>query len=161
MNALDKYKYGDYTSTVACFNRAVEAGYTEMSLYAANCYEQNGDYEKMKSNLDIYTGSFGYTPDICYKYAAYYIVMNDYNSALICIEQGLSYGDSIYTQEFLYAQILCYTNADNYEKAYELASSYKDAYPDDTKGADIYAWLDTRVNVDEEVINDIFNQNDR
>lgn len=158
--ALDKYKYGDYTTTVACFNRAVEAGYTEMSIYVANCYEQNGDYEKMKSNLDIYTGSFGYTPDICYKYAAYYIVMNDYSSALICIEQGLSYGENAYTQEFLYAQILCYANTDNYEKAFELASSYKDTYPDDTKGADIYAWLDTRVNPDTEVINDIFDQND-
>lgn len=158
--ALDRYKYGDYVTTVACFNRAVEAGYTEMSMYAANCYEQTGNYDKMKYNLDIYTGSFGYNADICYKYAAYYIDMEDYNSALTSIEQGLSFGDSTYTREFLYTQIICYTKVNNYEKAYELANAYAESYPDDTKGIDIKAWLDTRVNPDTEVINDIFNQND-
>ncbi len=160
-DALDRYKYGDYVSTVACFNRAVEAGYVEMSIYAADCYEKSHDYEKMKNNLDIYTTSYGYTPEICYKYASYYIANEDYNSALICIEQGIACGESIYTQEFLYAQILCYSKAGNYEKAYELSTGYKERYPEDTKGADIYAYLDTRVNPDKEVVNDIFNQNDK
>ncbi|MBQ9234221.1 MAG: hypothetical protein IJ167_09335, partial [Lachnospiraceae bacterium] len=128
-DALDRYKYGDYVSTVACFKRAVEAGYTDMSLYAANCYEQSGDYEKMKSNLDIYTNAYGYTPDICYKYAAYYIALDDYNSALTSIEQGISYGDSLYLQEFLYARIICCEKLNNYEKAYEYAKEYIEEYP--------------------------------
>ncbi len=158
-NALDRYKFGDYVSTVACFNRAVEAGYTEMSMYAACCYEQAGDYEKMKSNLDIYTGSFGYNADICYKYAAYYIDVEDYEDALSSIEQGLSFGESTYTQEFMYAQIICHIRLCNFDKASELANVYAQTYPDDTKGQDIMAWLDTRTNPDTEVVNDIFNQN--
>lgn len=158
-DALYQYKYGDYSSTVVCFNQAVEKGYKEISIYSADCYEKAGEFEKMKNYLDIYTESFGYTPDICYKYAGYYIQLEDYDNALLSIEQGLTYGDSIYTQDFLYAQILCYTKADNYEKAYELASAYTEDYPDDTKGSDIYAYLDTRVNPDTEVVNDIFNQN--
>ena len=158
-NALDRYKYGDYITTVACFNRAVEAGYTEMSMYAANCYENSGDLEKMKYNLDIYTGSFGYNADICYKYAAYYIAMEDYSNALANIEKGISFGESVYLQVFLYTQIICCSKIDDYEKAYELSNDYVEAYPDDKNGQDIRAWLDTRINPDTEVINDIFNQN--
>ncbi len=158
-DALDRYKYGDYVSTVACFNRAVEAGYTEMSIYAASCYEHTGDYEKMKENLDIYTANHGNTAEICYKYASYYLAMNDYESALSYVEQGIAFGDGVYYQEFLYARIICCEKKGEFDKAFGYAADYISTYPDDTKGADIYAWLDTRVNPDTDVVNDIFGQN--
>ena len=158
-NALNKYKNGDYVSTVACFNRAIEAGYVEMSLYAADCYEISKNYEEMKRNLDIYTAAFGYTPDICYKYASYYLAMEDYNNALSSIEQGIACGDSIYMQDFIYSQIVCYTKLNNYNTAYEYAKKYTAEYPGNTDIADMYEYLDTRVNIDTEVINDIYNQN--
>ena len=160
-NALIKYKSGDYVSTVACFNRAVDAGYIEMSLYAANCYEISGKYDEMKKNLDIYTGGFGYTPEICYKYANYYIQLEDYNNALTSIEQGIAAGESIYIQDFAYSQILCYMKLDNYQKAYELAVNYSSLYPTSSDIANIYSYLDTRVNPDTEVIHDIFGQNNK
>ncbi len=158
-SALDRYKYGDYVSTVACFNRAVEAGYTEMSIFAASCYEQSGDYEKMKENLDIYTASHGNTADICYKYASYYLTMGDYESALSYVEQGIAFGEGTYYQEFLYARIICCEKKGEFEKAFGYASDYIASYPDDKKGADMYAWLDTRVNPDTELVNDYFGQN--
>ena len=158
-STLERYENGDYISTLACFNRAIEAGYVEMSLYAANCNEYSKKYEDMKKNLDIYTAAFGYTPDICYKYASYYLAFEDYNNALSNIEQGIECGDSIYFQDFIYSQVLCYTKLNKYNTAYEYAKKYKSEYPGNKDIADMYEYLDTRVNVDTEVINDNYNQN--
>ena len=49
------FNQGEYFATVAKFVDAVERGYTEMSLYAAICYENQHNYEKMKEYYDKYS----------------------------------------------------------------------------------------------------------
>ena len=89
-----------------------------------------------------------------YKYASYYYDTKDYNQALTYLAQGESAGDSDYLQEILYAEIMCYKELQNYTEAFSRATSYIAKYPEDQKGQDLYAYLDTRVNVNEVPVND-------
>lgn len=155
---LESYSNGNYGTNAAVFAQAVEKGYTEMSLYAANCYEKNGDYENMIKYYDIYTGIYGTSGKIAYKYASYYMQIEDYNKALSYIEAHLDINDE-YTDDLLYLQIMCYSKLQNYEKAFSLAEEYTAQFPSDTAGKELYDFLYTRVNVDAEVVHDIYNLN--
>lgn len=153
-HALGNYQRGDYVSTVATFTKAVENGHKDISIYAAICYENQKSYDKMKEYLDIYANYHGIDAYVNYKYASYYYETKDYNQALTYLAQGESAGDSNYLQEILYAEIMCYKELQNYTEAFSRATSYIAKYPEDQKGQDIYAYLDTRVNVNEVPVND-------
>lgn len=153
-HALGNYQRGDYVSTVATFTKAVENGHKDISIYAAICYENQKSYDKMKEYLDIYANYHGIDTYVNYKYASYYYDTKDYNQALTYLAQGESAGDSDYLQEILYAEIMCYKELQNYTEAFSRATSYIAKYPEDQKGQDLYAYLDTRVNVNEVPVND-------
>lgn len=153
-HALGNYQRGDYVSTVATFTKAVENGHKDISIYAAICYENQKSYDKMKEYLDIYANYHGIDAYVNYKYASYYYDTKDYNQALTYLAQGESTGDSDYLQEILYAEIMCYKELQNYTEAFSRATSYIAKYPEDQKGQDLYAYLDTRVNVNEVPVND-------
>lgn len=153
-HALGNYQRGDYVSTVATFTKAVENGHKDISIYAAICYENQKNYDKMKEYLDIYANYHGIDAYVNYKYASYYYDTKDYNQALTYLAQGESAGDSDYLQEILYAEIMCYKELQNYTEAFSRATSYIAKYPEDQKGQDLYAYLDTRVNVNEVPVND-------
>lgn len=153
-HALGNYQRGDYVSTVATFTKAVENGHKDISIYAAICYENQKSYDKMKEYLDIYANYHGIDAYVNYKYASYYYDTKDYNQALTYLAQGESAGDSDYQQEILYAEIMCYKELQNYTEAFSRATSYIAKYPEDQKGQDLYAYLDTRVNVNEVPVND-------
>lgn len=153
-HALGNYQRGDYVSTVATFTKAVENGHKDISIYAAICYENQKSYDKMKEYLDIYANYHGIDAYVNYKYASYYYDTKDYNQALTYLAQGESAGDSDYLQEILYAEIMCYKELQNYTEAFSRATSYITKYPEDQKGQDLYAYLDTRVNVNEVPVND-------
>lgn len=153
-HALGNYQRGDYVSTVATFTKAVENGHKDISIYAAICYENQKSYDKMKEYLDIYANYHGIDAYMNYKYASYYYDTKDYNQALTYLAQGESAGDSDYLQEILYAEIMCYKELQNYTEAFSRATSYIAKYPEDQKGQDLYAYLDTRVNVNEVPVND-------
>lgn len=153
-HALGNYQRGDYVSTVATFTKAVENGHKDISIYATICYENQKSYDKMKEYLDIYANYHGIDAYVNYKYASYYYDTKDYNQALTYLAQGESAGDSDYLQEILYAEIMCYKELQNYTEAFSRATSYIAKYPEDQKGQDLYAYLDTRVNVNEVPVND-------
>ena len=153
-HALGNYQRGDYVSTVATFTKAVENGHKDISIYAAICYENQKSYDKMKEYLDIYANYHGIDAYVNYRYASYYYDTKDYNQALTYLAQGESAGDSDYLQEILYAEIMCYKELQNYTEAFSRATSYIAKYPEDQKGQDLYAYLDTRVNVNEVPVND-------
>lgn len=154
--SLEKFSNGDYVSTVANFVQAVDKGYTEISIYAAICYENQRNYNKMKEYFDIYVQKFGMNSYLYYKYASYYILQENYETAFSYITQGLSSSDTSYLRQIKYVQIKCYAETGNYQYAYELAKEYIAEYPDDENGLDMYAYLDTRVNLNTAPVNDIF-----
>lgn len=153
-HALGNYQQGDYVSTVAAFTKAVENGHKDISIYAVICYENQKNYDKMKEYLDIYANYHGLDAYVNYKYASYYYDTKDYNQALTYLAQGESAGESDYLQEILYAQIMCYKELQNYTEAFSRATSYIAKYPEDQNGQDLYAYLDTRVNLNEVPVND-------
>ena len=52
-------------------------------------------------------------------------------------------------------RLLCLSKElQNYTEAFSRATSYIAKYPEDQKGQDLYAYLDTRVNVNEVPVND-------
>lgn len=155
-HALANYKQGDYVSTVATFTKAVEDGHNDISIYAAICYENQKSYDKMKQYLDVYAQYHGLDAYVNYKYASYYYDIKDYNQALTYLTQAGASGESDYTQKILYAEIMCYKELQNYTEAFSRASTYIQQYPDDTSGQDIYAYLYTRVNLNEKPVNDKF-----
>lgn len=161
--ALDSYAAGDYSSPVSCFSEAVDRGYMDMCMYAASCYEYKQNYEKMTDYYDIYIENMGINPYVCYKYADYYLYKEDYNSALSYVNQGIMLGEQEYIQNLKYLEIICYEKLTDYNQAYTLALSYNSTYPDDKNGADMLAYLDTRVNPDTTLVNDVYgvgNQSD-
>lgn len=155
-HALSNYQQGDYVSTVATFTKAVADNHPDISIYAAICYENQKNYDKMKEYLDIYANYQGMDAYVNYKYASYYYETQDYNQALIYLAQGEALGESAYLQEILYAQIMCYKDMQNYTEAFTRADTYVKKYPEDKKGQDLYAFLDTRVNINETPIHDKF-----
>ena len=156
VHALSKFQQGDFVSTTAAFTSAVEAGHKDMSIYAAICYENQRNYEKMKEYLDIFAQYNGMDSYLYYKYASYYYQLKDYTQTLSYLSQGSSCADTTYMQEIKYAEIICYKEMLDYNQAYALASAYVNAYPEDQKGQDILAYLDTRINLNEIPINDKF-----
>lgn len=155
--ALDRYSAGSYTDEISIFESAVDRGYTEISYYVADCYDRQGDTDKMLEYLDIYTKEYGMTPELAYKYAYVYVAKEDYKKALSYIEPQLN-NSSEYTDALRYYQVLCYTGLCEYEKAYELVASYLKT-SESTKLKELYDYLDTRVNVNEHIVNDIYNLN--
>lgn len=155
-HALGNFHEGDYVSTVTAFTKAVSDGHNDISIYAALCYENQKSYDKMKEYLDIYANYHGVDAFLNYKYASYFYNIKDYNQALTYLSQGISSGENDYMQDLLYAQIMCYKEMQNYTEAYRLAGEYINKYPDEQKGQDIYAYLDTRVNINDTPINDVF-----
>lgn len=154
---LNEYKLGSYDLAINTLIEAVDKGYTEISLYVADCYEQKQDYDNMLKYFDIYTEEFGLNSYLCYKYASYYISTdNQYKNALTYINTGIELDDKEYIQNLYYAEILCYEEMDNYEHAFNLAKQYKNNYPDDVYGKDKYAYLKTRVEINEVPLNDRF-----
>lgn len=153
---LDQYEQGDYLSTVTTFIEAVERGYTEMSMYAALCYEKQLNYEKMKTYYDIYSKNYGMNSYLYYKYSEYYYNNKNYEMANNYISEGLAASDTSHIQQLKYLQVLCQEKLDNFEYAFQLAGEYVTTYTDDSKGADIYAYLETRVNQNTKPINDIW-----
>lgn len=155
-NGLERFRQGDYISTVATFTRAVENGHEDMAIYAALCYENQSDFEKMREYLDIYAGYHGMDTYMYYKYASYYFKLGDYGQAIAYLNQGEACQDGLYLQKIKYAKIICYKETLDFDMAYDLANQYVAAYPDDREGKDLQAYLDTRVNLNEVPINDRF-----
>ena len=155
--ALIKFSNGEYFASHTTFVEAVEIGYKELAVYAAICFEHLDDYDKMKEYFDIYSREVGMDAYLCYKFAQYYIEQEDYNTAVAYVNQGLSQEDKTYEKQHRYTQIVGNEKLGQFNEAFALAKEYKELYPDDTKGDDLYAYLDTRVNISEEPVNDIYN----
>lgn len=156
-DALMRFTKGEYFGSHGVFVEAVDKGYTELAVYAAICYQHLDEYDKMKEYFDIYSREVGMDAYLCYKFAQYYIKQEDYNTGIAYVNQGLAQEDKTYEKQLRYTQIVCYEKLGQFNEAYALAKEYKDLYPDDSKGEDLYAYLDTRVNVSEEPVNDIYN----
>ncbi len=154
---LNEYKLGSYDLALNTLIEAVDKGYYEISLYVADCYEQKLDYANMLKYYDIYAEEFGLNSYLCYKYANYYIsVDRQYKNALNYIDTGIGLEDKEYLQYLYYGEILCYEEMDNYEHAFNLAKQYISNYPNDLYGKDKYAYLKTRVEINEVPLNDRF-----
>lgn len=156
-DALQMYKNGDYYSPVPYLTEAVEHGYNDMCLNVAYCYEQQNNYDKMIAYYDKHIATVGITGYVAYKYADYYIYMGDYSSALSYVNQGIMLNSEEYMQKLKYLEILCYKGMADFETAYNYALTYNTEYPDDEAGADILAYLDTRVNLNTNLVNDVYN----
>ena len=153
---LQKFYQGDYVSTVAGFLSAIENGHPEMNLYAAICYHRQGNYEKMKEYFDNYISVYGMSSFLYFEYGEYYISMGQIDDALKCIEQGITAKDQTYIKQLLFEQAYCYKEKRDYNKAFTLAKDYVMQYPEDEKGQALYDFLDTRVNVDDTLLNNIW-----
>lgn len=159
MDSLKNYTNGDYTYSLTYFTKAVDLGYTDMCLYAASCYEYQKNYDKMTEYLDIYVENEGITSYVCCKYADYYLYKGSYDQAFQYIILGLELSDKDCYQELKYLEILYYADVNNYPQAYVLAQAYVNAYPADTAGADMLTFLETRINIDENPVHDIYSPN--
>ena len=154
--ALQMYKNGDYYSPVPYLTEAVEHGYNDMCLNVAYCYEQQNNYDKMIAYYDKHIAAVGITGYVAYKYADYYIYTGDYSDALSYVNQGIMLNSEEYMQKLKYLEIICYKGMADFETAYNYALTYNTEYPDDEAGADILAYLDTRVNINTNLVNDVY-----
>ena len=158
-SALTGYVQGDFAGSVDTLKQACDRGYRELAMYVAICCENMGNYDEMKTYLDVYANSCAPDAYLYYKYASCYILMGNYSLAVEAIKTGIAYNDVNYQQRLSYLQIMCYYKLGDYTNAYALSEAYVISYPNDEKGTSIHDFLQSRVQPDEEVINDIYNVN--
>lgn len=159
VNLTDKlilFAEGDYPNSMDTLIQAVSDGYTELALYVALIYEKSEDYDNMKKYYDIYNASLGLNSYLALKYTEYYLDMKDYNTALGYARQGINLEDKEYVKELYYLEIVSSIRLTRFEEAYDLAVAYAKMYPGDTNAQDICSFLETRININEEPINDKF-----
>ena len=156
--AVSLYEAGNYQEALDKFKEAYaekqwfsDSINVDILLYEADCMMQ----------LQLFSDAELTYLDIQKKYPAskydkeQLSYLSDLSHALGNYQRG-DYVSTVatFTQEILYAEIMCYKELQNYTEAFSRATSYIAKYPEDQKGQDLYAYLDTRVNVNEVPVND-------
>lgn len=155
-DALMRYEEGKYISAVLTFVDAVDRGYTGASIFAAICYNHMDQYDDMIKYYDIYKNSYGANSCLYYQYSSYYAKQNNFEEALKYANEGVNCSDSVYIDELKYLQVLCYTKLADYNTAYSYVKDYVAQYPNDSRGKELYDYLDTRINIKTKPVNNFF-----
>lgn len=164
-DALNEYSNQNYVACLEVLKEACERGYYELSLPVATCYEnisENDSLDKwvyMKTYLDVYAGRCTPNAYMYYKYAVYYLNIEDYSNAIDNIKLSLSYNDEEYKQELMYMLIMSYIKINDFDNASLNCEEYISLYPQDTRAQELLDYIYSRQHPDTEVINDIFGVN--
>lgn len=145
-NSMISFEAGDYEASLPKICEAVDKGYSELTIYAGSGYGQMGDLENMKKYFDMYLVDHSPNTYLYSQYAVIYMKQNDYETAKIYIDKGYELVDKTYIQDIMYEDIIYYENVNDYDKAFEIAKTYVETYPEDELGKKEYDFLYTRVN---------------
>lgn len=141
------YYKGDYETALQMFGEAFGNGFAESYYYLGLIYEQKKDYENAAENYSKYVESDEgrENANACYRAAECLIKSNNYEEALVLIEDGIKINDVDANQTLKRSQIAVYEHLARYEEAYKLVKEYVKEYPEDEAAKKEETFLSTRL----------------
>lgn len=141
-DALYCFEQGNYTAAIEGLEKKAEKWH-ELYMYIGTCYGELENPDKMFENYEAYVKEFGFNSYIYAQYASYYISIEDYETAIGYINNGLD-SDAEYNAQLRLMEIAYYEEQNDYNYAYELAEELVELYPDYEEGQHEYIFLSTR-----------------
>jgi len=145
-DALYCFEQGNYTAAIEGLEKKAEKWH-ELYMYIGTCYGELDNSDKMFENYEAYVKEFGFNSYIYAQYASYYISIEDYETAIGYINNGLD-SDAEYNAQLRLMEIAYYEEQNDYNYAYELAEELVELYPDYEEGQHEYIFLSTRKTAD-------------
>lgn len=135
-------------STISTLEDELNGGNNSVSLYLGTCYQLKGRYDEMIAAYNKYIEEFGINSYIAYQLSAYYLSIDENETALYYINQGFNCKDDLYLDLIRYNDVVYAEKYLDYGKAFEKISSLCDDYPGNETFTKEYNFLYSRINVD-------------
>lgn len=138
-------KLGEYEEALAIYNALIAEGTKDSIPYVMKAVCLIG-LEEEETAASIYKEGYEKTKDteLLYFLANQYITMEQYEDALQIIHTYQNTEDETTARKLSFLEIVVYESQQEYGKAYELAVSYCEKYPDDEAGAKEKTFLESR-----------------
>lgn len=141
---LQLYEWKDYREALPILLNAYESGYSELVLYVGSCYGQIGDTENMQLYYNVFLRNNEMNSFMYAQYAAIALDQGKLEEAYDYIQKGMQLEEQSSIKELLYDEIIYYEKMNDYDTAFEKASSFVEEYPNDIDGKNEYDLLYTR-----------------
>lgn len=147
--ALDQANKGEISdSTISQLKKEYDAGNVSMSIFLGTCYQQMGKYDEMVEYYNIYIDKYGINSYIAYQLSAYYLDIDDVDTATDLVNKGLNADDDLYRDMLLFNDIIITEKSHDYVGALNKARTLCDDYPGNETYQKEYDFLYSRVNID-------------
>lgn len=148
-DALEESGNGNISeSTINQLKKELDDGNTSVSLYLGTCYQQMGEYEEMIKYYNMYIDEYGINTYIAYQLSAYYLDIDDTETASGIVNKGLNAGDDLYLDKVLFNDVIITEKSHDYAGALQKAESLVNKYPNEESYQKEYDFLYSRVNID-------------
>lgn len=139
------YQMEEYGKASALYDELLKEDDTNPMYYQlkGECYKAAKKYDKAVKVFEKgveKTGDVNFLKEIC----DIYMTQEKYEDALKYAQRGAK-GSGQAGKELLYQTIIIYEKSQNYQAAYEAASSYCERYPDDERAKKEMVFLSTRI----------------
>lgn len=139
------YYLGEMEEAIDIYDDLLERDSDNKALYLmkGRCYM---DEEQTETAMEIFNEGWKNTKDVVFlqQLCSICINNNDMEDALSYINIGLKEGEGD-KKKFLFNVIVIYEKMQEYEKAYEAAKEYCEAFPNDENGKKELTFLSTRI----------------
>lgn len=105
-DALYCFEQGNYAAAIEGLEKKAEKWH-ELYMYIGTCYGELDNSDKMFENYEAYVKEFGFNSYIYAQYASYYISIEDYETAIGYINNGLD-SDAEYNAQLRLMEIAYY-----------------------------------------------------
>lgn len=141
---LQLYEWKEYREALPILLEAYESGYSELVLYVGSCYGQIGDAENMQLYYNVFLQNNEMNSFMYAQYAAIALDQNKLEEAYDYIQKGMQLEEQSSIKELRYDEIVYYEKMNDFDTAFEKASSFVEDYPNDVDGKNEYDLLYTR-----------------
>ncbi|MBQ8983052.1 MAG: tetratricopeptide repeat protein [Lachnospiraceae bacterium] len=145
---LLNYENDNYKDALPAFETALNAGHTEIAIYAGICAQNLGRESEMVSYYTIYLTNYPDSAYACTKLADYYLQDENYETCKKYIDLGLSMDDTSCDEALSWLNIVYYEYQLDYDQAYRLIKDYMSRYDVTDQVQREYDFLSTRQTTD-------------
>lgn len=139
------YHLGETKEALSIYDELLEKSPDDKAYYLmkGRCYMEEGQTEEA---IEVFNQGWDHTKDVVFLQQLCTICINndDMDAALSYINVGLKEGEGD-KKKFLFNEIVIYEKMQEYEKAYDTAKEYCEAFPEDENGKKELTFLSTRI----------------
>ena len=138
-------KLGEYSQAMEIYDRMIAESVKESIPYVMKAYCLIG-LEEEEAAASVYKEGYDKTKDTTFLYylANQYVVMEQYEDAIQVIHTYQNIKNEEVARQLAFLEVVIYEEQQQYDKAYELAISYCEKYPDDENGQKEKIFLESR-----------------